>query len=804
MRTVYHSSGMHSHRASAAGHSTEQDRIIPLVHTGVISLSVVSLLVLFTWFVLVGRPISLQLHFNVYGLLSVASFLSNIIAFIFIVRIKHRNPALLWFAVYLLSLAVWAGGEALMRFSATPEASLFWSPLNTSGSVIMPISLYMFALVYTSPRQSLSPFVLPLLIGVSCFYIFLDAHTHLITDYTFAHLIEQPWGYVSPAGPLLFLVALWLSALAACSLLLFYRFRQHTSDQLLRKQTKIFMVAISIPLVGGIVTDGLLPTLGLIILPGMSVTLLTLMSIIISYGILRYRFFSFTPETIANEMLGTMHEAVIGLGPDKRIGYVNAGTEQLLGLPATKLAGRQLTSFLTNKTSTALHDKIRLVFGGAESATIDAISFTAADGSQLTATLTVSRLSDGDQCLVVMTDITQIAHTKELIEHQVTERTKELHEEQAKLRASIESLGLGFLLLDTETNIIIQNKALQHIFGSSHQFTGIDPLTDKLANTKLLEEINKVAKSGKVVQLDNVNAGTKILKIFIGPVNINDHRRDTIIGTVILIADVTEERVLARSKDEFFSIASHELRTPLTSIKGNTSMMLNYYADLINQDTALKEMVDDIYESSGRLIDIVRDFLDVSRIEQGKMVFRYEPVAIDRIIESVFYEMRTIAEEKGISLEAGNKTLDALPKVWADKDRLSQVIYNLIGNAVKFTDKGSVSVKATTDNKYVVVTVTDTGRGIPPENQKLLFHKFQQAGDSLLTRDTTRGTGLGLYISRLMINSMGGKINLLHSEENKGATFYFRIPIATKAQIASAAQPAHTQEKIDTSTGLSK
>jgi len=278
----------------------------------------------------------------------------------------------------------------------------------------------------------------------------------------------------------------------------------------------------------------------------------------------------------------------------------------------------------------------------------------------------------------------------------------------------------------------------------------------------------------------------------------NGHKET--IGWVVLIEDTTEATIQERSKDEFFSIASHELRTPLTSIKGNASMIMDFYKDAL-KDPQLKEMVDDIHTSAERLIEIVNDFLDLSRLEQGKMSFAYVPTSLDKVIEGVTYEMKVVLNEKKIYLKTDKLTLNSLPLVWADENRLKQVIYNLIGNAAKFTDEGGISITTSlSDDKTLIkVILTDTGRGMTEESQQLLFHKFQQASSSLLTRDTTRGTGLGLYISKMIVESMGGKIALESSVVDKGSVFSFTVPVATNEQLSSTTS---TVGKVDSTTGL--
>jgi len=213
-------------------------------------------------------------------------------------------------------------------------------------------------------------------------------------------------------------------------------------------------------------------------------------------------------------------------------------------------------------------------------------------------------------------------------------------------------------------------------------------------------------------------------------------------------------------------------------------MIMQYFPDIM-KDTNLKEMIYDMHESSVRLIDIVNDFLDVSRIEQGKIVFSYEPVNLQELIEKVMYEMKVVMQEKHLYLKFDSMTLGSLPPVWADKNRAKQVIYNLVGNSLKFTDQGGINIEAKLEKQFIKVSVKDTGRGIEAASRKLLFHKFQQAISDPLTRDTTRGTGLGLYISKRIIENMGGDIYLEQTEVNKGSTFSFTLPIAKPAKIAS-------------------
>jgi len=161
--------------------------------------------------------------------------------------------------------------------------------------------------------------------------------------------------------------------------------------------------------------------------------------------------------------------------------------------------------------------------------------------------------------------------------------------------------------------------------------------------------------------------------------------------------------------------------------------------------------------------------------------------------------MAGLSREKNITLKFDHNTLGGRPNVYADSDRVKQVMYNLIGNAMKFTEHGAITVAIANLGEFLKITVSDTGTGISLEGQQLLFHKFQQTGKDILTRDTTRGTGLGLYICKLLTERMGGVICLEHSEVGKGSAFSFTLPIATGKELKPAHPiPALTSARAET------
>jgi signal transduction histidine kinase/CheY-like chemotaxis protein len=239
------------------------------------------------------------------------------------------------------------------------------------------------------------------------------------------------------------------------------------------------------------------------------------------------------------------------------------------------------------------------------------------------------------------------------------------------------------------------------------------------------------------------------------------------------IAEMTE---VDRLKSQFLANMSHELRTPLNSIIGFSRVILKGIDGPVN-DVQTQDLLA-IYNSGQHLLSLINDILDLSKVEAGKMELSFSEVNIPDLVNSVLTTAIGLVKDKSIKL-LQNIPAD-IPIMWADSTRVRQVLLNLISNASKFTDEGTITVGAalsTDDNgkSEILMTVTDTGMGIAAEDQAKLFQPFSQVDDSPTRK--TGGTGLGLSICRSLIELHGGKIGLLSSEPGKGSTFYFTIPV---------------------------
>ncbi|HEY6072705.1 MAG TPA: HAMP domain-containing sensor histidine kinase, partial [Anaerolineales bacterium] len=240
-------------------------------------------------------------------------------------------------------------------------------------------------------------------------------------------------------------------------------------------------------------------------------------------------------------------------------------------------------------------------------------------------------------------------------------------------------------------------------------------------------------------------------------------------------------------KSEFVSIASHELLTPTSTIQGYLSMILDEGMGKV--DPKAREYLERVRVTSKRLTELVQDLLNVSRIESGRIKVNPQPLNLLETLRQVVEELTPQARDKGLALhlEDPSRIESKVITVFADPERVRQVLVNIIGNAVKYTPKGGVTVSIERLPRAVRVNVTDTGVGMSPEERKHLFEKFYRVQNEA-TRGIS-GTGLGLYITKNIIELMGGTITV-ESTAGKGSTFSFTLPVTeTKHLVKNPSEP---------------
>lgn len=386
---------------------------------------------------------------------------------------------------------------------------------------------------------------------------------------------------------------------------------------------------------------------------------------------------------------------------------------------------------------------------------------------------------------------------KESVEVKVQQRTRELKEktkalesarlevetsaartaeQKAQLNASIQSLSIAFIITNEHKEVQLVNQAVNDILHTFEKNWTTAKLCELLADSiELGAHLDECLTSVAEVELNDIHYKDKYLDIHLAPIKL-DELSKRVIGVVILIRDVTETKVFQQARDEFFAVASHELRTPLTAIRGNASMAIDYFPAIAENPRA-REIIEDIHTSSQRLIDIVNEYLNISRLETGGSELTVCKFELVSVVRKVMSELESTAKLKNLAWEL---QVDDNTRIYAtaDEGRTQQVLFNLIGNAIKYTDHGGVYVKVEYFLDKARVIVYDTGKGISQMDQQRIFKKFKQAGDRRYEQGDANSTGMGLYIAKFVAEAMNGRVYIERSVLGQGSGFAFEIPSA--------------------------
>lgn len=400
-----------------------------------------------------------------------------------------------------------------------------------------------------------------------------------------------------------------------------------------------------------------------------------------------------------------------------------------------------------------------------------------------------------------------------------------LRESEVRYRAIFEQGLVSIVLIDTETEAMVDfnDKAYENLGYSRDEFAKLKIYDiDIIAPTKEASEkhAENILREGMdIFETKHRTKDGRIRDVVVNARNfdINSNR-----FALCVFQDITERKQmeqqlkqqmeelqatnqklqeLDKMKDSFLSTVSHELRTPLTSIKSFAEILLTYDED---KDTQ-REFLTIINEESDRLTNLINDFLDLSKIESGRMQWDTIELSLLPVVQNAINITQAIAKQKGLTVDL--VTVPDLPLVSCDKDRLVQVVTNLLSNSIKFTpEDGKISVVVKVieaggsggESGMVVVSVADTGVGIAPENYEAVFEKFKQVGDTLT--DKPQGTGLGLPICKEIIEHYGGQI-WVESELGKGSVFFFSLPITQQTGVKVQAAPEAREEPVEAIKG---
>jgi PAS domain S-box-containing protein len=368
--------------------------------------------------------------------------------------------------------------------------------------------------------------------------------------------------------------------------------------------------------------------------------------------------------------------------------------------------------------------------------------------------------------------------------HPPTTPKRNVHEQQAEAEALFTSIGDGAITTDEFGRITRVNPAARQLLGYDEaELIGtwfpkkiIAVTADDIAVTLIDRPITRSFLTGKPIaekMFYRRKNGQRIpVAINVSPIILDGKP----LGAIEVFRDITLEQEVDRMKSEFISLASHQLRTPLSAIKTYTHMLADGFMGDLNE--AQHKSLTTIIGASNRMNELISTLLNITRIESGTIAVTPKLVNLDTVIEEVLPELLLVAAGKSINLtmearQTGNTAIKT------DSLIVKEVITNLVSNAIKYTpDEGKVSIVIEPRRADILVEVSDSGWGIPAHSQDQIFSKFFRA-QNIVKRETT-GTGLGLYLVKGLLDTLGGKI-WFTSEEGHGTSFFFTLPRNQKA-----------------------
>ena len=366
-------------------------------------------------------------------------------------------------------------------------------------------------------------------------------------------------------------------------------------------------------------------------------------------------------------------------------------------------------------------------------------------------------------------EIGDLARALNAMSDDIKDKIENVNSEKAKLDLVLSSMFEGVIVTGADEKIILMNPSLRKIFLIDSDPEGKKPL-EVIRNTAVEEMIEKIIKGRQHLATEEIvitMPEEKILKVNGVPIM----RNNKLEGAILVFHDITELRRLEKIRQDFVANVSHELRTPVSSIKGYAETLLE--GALEDKDNA-KEFIGIIYQDSNRLASLINDLLDLSKIESGKMKMFFIELDPIPLIKRTVTIIENQAKAKSIQLIID--VPQGLPKIKADEARFSQVMINLLDNAIKYSSEGGKAIiSARVDGSVLQIDISDTGMGISEKDLPRIFERFYRV-DKARSRELG-GTGLGLSIVKHIVSAHGGQV-WVKSELGHGSTFSFTIPLA--------------------------
>jgi PAS domain S-box-containing protein len=686
--------------------------------------------------------------------------------------ISSRNQifrAQKWFLFYL-GLLITSGFSLLLPLVDTNLSGVvFWQTVFFAINVFSFPTLLGFAIAFTG-REALfdNPLVRILLYLPSVFMLFLITQTDLIlyhTSYT---------GFAPTVGSLyLPLYFVWVQLYLVTCIGLFSYYSRKSVDKVRRRWFGVFTAVIGTQLVINLVCVFLLPEFLQAQFIDVTFSLSLLVGLGLGYGMMKYNFSSTNPATVASTIIDTMNEVLMVVDYEGKIESVEA----LLHYSKSEMIGKNASILFSTEDHRFTESILNPIVGGTHQIDMEANLYTK-DQKKIPVKVSASAIRDAHGKLEgIVCVITDVTHLRELFA---------VTEQRNKMNSIIESIYDGVLAFDLENNVSMVNSSTLTMFNLRKEdiigkrvedflsfmekeqpfiISDLLPTSDIIHETLITQRkaVKTVSISGKQIYVDLT---CSVMKPDSG---VNLHG-------IITLHDLTHEKELEEMKLDFVSMAAHELRTPLTSIRGYLSVILKEFTSNLTDEQ--KMMLGRVSISADQLMAIVESLLSVSKIERGIFSVNISEVDWMQFVKQTVSDFQERAKERNITLRLEEPHL-SVSAVAADALRIGEVLNNLLSNAINYTyPGGSVTVSLDEKDGTIVTHIKDTGQGIPKEALPHLFTKFFRVSGRL--EKGSKGTGLGLYIAKYIVNLHQGEI-WVDSELGKGSTFTFSLPVITEA-----------------------
>ncbi|MBM3774897.1 MAG: PAS domain S-box protein [Acidobacteria bacterium] len=700
----------------------------------------------------------------------------------------------------LLGASQWALASALQVASASEQTQLFWFQARFIGTELLSLSFLAFALRYLGrpwpSRPTIALLLLMPVLSLAALYtnpwhgLFLTS-VHQVSLGAFSVLDVK-------YGPLFWVHALYAYVLVITGLLLL----SHVflkSPRLYRAQIAAVLMAAAAPLAANALKlSGVSPYPYLDLTPfGFTFSGLALAAGFFGFGML-----DIVPAA-RDAIIQNMSDAVFVLDQRQRVVDLNPAAESLAGRTASSLIGVPAWLALPGWDQRFGQDELT----GHSEAMLSLPA--AAPGPNRDHEVRVSPITDSKGRvtghLVMLRDISERVRAE-----------SSLRQSQTRFDEVIESIADSYYEADLNGVLTFVNWQFARALRAEQSDTigqHFRRFMDRESARIVFDAFTQVYEDGQPMSQVNYRArlwdGTEVHAEL--SVALRHDAAGQPVGFRGIIRDMTDRmraeeelheakeaaETANEAKSTFLTTVSHELRTPLTSVVGFAKLIKKRLSEVImpalsDGDTRVKraskqisDNLDIIVSEGERLTALINDVLDLAKIEAGRVEWDLRPTSLANIVERAVSATQSLAEQK--HLPVVSRLEPDLPIIIGDQDRLIQVVINLVSNAIKFTESGTITCFASHSDGQVVVSVTDTGVGIAPEDQPRVFEQFVQVGNTLTNKPT--GTGLGLPICKHIVEHHGGHI-WVDSTPGRGSTFSFRLPIGGPDAIAGPGQPA--------------